>query len=724
MSTIQCVLVRHDGAKFTFDDEGATIGRSSKNQIALSDPSVSRFHATLLVAQERCWVRDERSAGGTFINDRQIAGQQEIREGDILRVGNYNFRFGILKSAQSSRKTSPVLIAGVFGVLALLFAIAGGVFGDRNGGGIPSSGLSPTQSGPHVTVSDDLIISDQAEVITAADQENISNITDEGTIVFEETSTDLENVEAGDVIVGGISAAAPDGFILRVVSVTEIDGRVEVETTQASLEDIIERGTISMNYPITPEDVVSYTGKGHGVKLASVIDPAQSRPALFLDITNVAGNMTYIEGSVKFTPDLDFEVRYDDGLQYAKIQLVADEQANLTIKSTEFGLGVGALVEITRIQLKRFTFSVGPVPVVVQPILLVTAGFEGNVQIGLEHKIVQTGRFTAGLEYDQGEFRTYKDHEINYEYSQPGAFVESEVKGFAGPELFLKFYGITGPYIATHFTVRVKAHAGLDAYVSVDAGTEVKAGLKLEIDILALKIILRGDYVIFSRLMEVYRHDFVITPTFRPTVTDTPEPTIAFTPTPEQPYLIIDMNANCRTGPSQVYDSIVILYPRDKAVISGKSPTDGWWYVQPLGGGQKCWVWGGAGQGYGNPDDVPVIQPPPPPTPKSGIGDVSVSQRNITISIRDSAEIDGDRITIKVNGVVVLENYTITGSYKNVNVLLNPGENVVTVKALNEGSMSPNTVEVKVSHVVYGNPIQVSGGLYTNQVETFTIYSP
>jgi hypothetical protein len=117
--------------------------------------------------------------------------------------------------------------------------------------------------------------------------------------------------------------------------------------------------------------------------------------------------------------------------------------------------------------------------------------------------------------------------------------------------------------------------------------------------------------------------------------------------------------------------------------------------------------------------DPDAISPPGP-----GLGDVTVSQRDITISVRDHASIDGDRIDLFVNGAKVLSDYTLTSSSHSVAVTLNSGENSVMVTALNEGSSSPNTVEVSVSHVVSGNPVQVSTGLLTGQSEGFKIHAP
>ena len=108
----------------------------------------------------------------------------------------------------------------------------------------------------------------------------------------------------------------------------------------------------------------------------------------------------------------------------------------------------------------------------------------------------------------------------------------------------------------------------------------------------------------------------------------------------------------------------------------------------------------------------------------TGLKDVTVSQQNITISVRDNAAIDGDRVDLFLNGEKILSNYTLTSSAYGVNVKLKSGENQVTVVALNEGDSSPNTVEVSISHVTKGDSVQVSQGLKTGQSASFMVVAP
>jgi hypothetical protein len=96
----------------------------------------------------------------------------------------------------------------------------------------------------------------------------------------------------------------------------------------------------------------------------------------------------------------------------------------------------------------------------------------------------------------------------------------------------------------------------------------------------------------------------------------------------------------------------------------------------------------------------------------------------IEISVRDNASVDGDRIDLFVNGKKVMGDVQLTSSPQTVRVKLNSGENTIQVTALNEGTHSPNTVEVRISNVTQGSAVQISAGLKTGQSSSFKVHAP
>ena len=65
------------------------VGRSSEADVALSDPEVSRRHATFQAARGILYLTDLGSRNGTFLQGKKLAGEGiEVKAGDHIDVGN------------------------------------------------------------------------------------------------------------------------------------------------------------------------------------------------------------------------------------------------------------------------------------------------------------------------------------------------------------------------------------------------------------------------------------------------------------------------------------------------------------------------------------------------------------------------------------------------------------------------------------------------------------
>jgi Ca-activated chloride channel family protein len=72
------------------------IGRASDNDFALKDPSATRYHTLIQWIGRGFFAHDLGSSGGTFVNDRLIVDDHELKDGDVLRVGKSRLRFEAL----------------------------------------------------------------------------------------------------------------------------------------------------------------------------------------------------------------------------------------------------------------------------------------------------------------------------------------------------------------------------------------------------------------------------------------------------------------------------------------------------------------------------------------------------------------------------------------------------------------------------------------------------
>jgi serine/threonine protein kinase len=90
--------------------EALLVGRSQATQTRLTDPRVSRVHCEVQVEDHQVVVIDSNSAGGTLVNGQRV-GQQALRHGDVIQVGDTQLRFEDDAAAEQSTLAPPAAAA-------------------------------------------------------------------------------------------------------------------------------------------------------------------------------------------------------------------------------------------------------------------------------------------------------------------------------------------------------------------------------------------------------------------------------------------------------------------------------------------------------------------------------------------------------------------------------------------------------------------------------------
>ncbi len=78
------------------------------------------------------------------------------------------------------------------------------------------------------------------------------------------------------------------------------------------------------------------------------------------------------------------------------------------------------------------------------------------------------------------------------------------------------------------------------------------------------------------------------------------------------------------------------------------------------------------------------------------LGDFKTSSKKVTIMYRDHEMVDGDRVRIFLNDVVVENNVYLDSSYNGITITMDSGFNRIDFVALNQGSSGPNTAQLTV----------------------------
>ncbi len=82
------------GRELIIAKELLTIGRAESCDIGLfGDNGIEKVHAKITQKAGRYLLEDTGTPGGTYVNDEEIAGPTQLRDGDLIRVGKSVIRF-------------------------------------------------------------------------------------------------------------------------------------------------------------------------------------------------------------------------------------------------------------------------------------------------------------------------------------------------------------------------------------------------------------------------------------------------------------------------------------------------------------------------------------------------------------------------------------------------------------------------------------------------------
>lgn len=76
-----------------FIGDKTTIGREDKNNIILKDRFISKRHARIIKEKGVYYLEDLHSANGTYLNGERISEVIELKDKDIIDVGQVEFLF-------------------------------------------------------------------------------------------------------------------------------------------------------------------------------------------------------------------------------------------------------------------------------------------------------------------------------------------------------------------------------------------------------------------------------------------------------------------------------------------------------------------------------------------------------------------------------------------------------------------------------------------------------
>jgi hypothetical protein len=380
-----------------------------------------------------------------------------------------------------------------------------------------------TASGGEVFVKDMAAASDNLTVIDKRCEAYIASV-DSSKVVFNADAPAVKTLSPGRVIIGGVSTAAPDGFIRKVVSVVSSGSTSVVNTAPASLEESFSGGAFAFGREFSPADVNKFEPYLTGVELGPVPAAADYRsfspdragtvtfnfPSLKIntevDMSEfMAGLKLGVEGTIALQPSVDYDFNFTGG---TKIKIIPKLKtaAALTYNLSKGVEAKDKTVITKKARLGKFHLAKTviwvptpagglPVPIVLTSDLVIYSVIKGSVSGGFSLTINAAVETENGFEYNNGSVTPRFARTFSGSVStvfKAGYELESSM----GAEIGIYLYGVAGPAVTLELYQQTSGGLQLAAYSATDF-------YKWWSDAAGVRSAIAGKFDMFARTYDV-----------------------------------------------------------------------------------------------------------------------------------------------------------------------------------------------------------------------------
>jgi hypothetical protein len=310
-------------------------------------------------------------------------------------------------------------------------------------------------------------------------------------------------IQPGTVLAAGVGPQTPGGLLVAVESVTRSGDKTIARGGPAPLTAIGPKAEIAAEPKLTmskedfeqalAEDPSAAADRfGKTLPRFSLSDKPRAFAAA-KDGKSVDKPFKCSTGSrASLSSDVSFDAGTDVGIAWggawhpltikAYVGVRLKQQAAMTVTiegEAKCELGLELLAKDYR--FSPWTFSVGPVPVVIVPKLNFQVTGEASVGAQLTTYVEQSLDTSFGVQWDGSRFGPYGQATTSFKTYKPSPSGTLNVKAAIGPKLMFDFYDVAGPYLTADVFLRLKADTEKDPWWRLSGGLQAGGGLRFKV---------------------------------------------------------------------------------------------------------------------------------------------------------------------------------------------------------------------------------------------------
>ena len=339
---------------------------------------------------------------------------------------------------------------------------------------------------------------DSTIVLGTATLDSISSVQTDGTIVFSSKPDDLKNAAVGSAVIITVCDMFPNGALVKIDAMESTSTGFAVHTSAAALDQAVSNADISMHKDMSSDDVSGFVPLKSGVAIEATAASNSLRSVSWQmnDIVINLNNTILIDGDanplttydqirangkITISPSFDMDAKISwFKLKKFMFKNKTKEVADLFISNGDINTPVVSIkkdIEVARIAFAPIVFTVGAVPVVITPNLIVRVGVEGSISYEIDAGLHQTADLELGVQYDNGSWSTTKGLTLGLSLVDPKIQAQGKIKGYVSPEFDLLLYGVLGPYVNAQGYLECVVTGTVDGTTAVITDGQVSSSL-------------------------------------------------------------------------------------------------------------------------------------------------------------------------------------------------------------------------------------------------------
>ncbi|NPD47997.1 Ig-like domain-containing protein [Lentimicrobium sp. S6] len=278
------------------------------------------------------------------------------------------------------------------------------------------------------------------------------------------SSSFLNSLAVGDIIVDSTSSKAPNGYMRKITAIESDGGTKIIRTEQALLYEAIKQASIRFKTGDLKMSDIRSLELAPGIKLKEA--SGDRFRAFSFDFDHQFGTS---ENGVNISGESYFDLEFFWDFDWSLTLDMPPFEVDLLEAGIEFNQGGSINVEgngnfddnlefrFAAIEFTPWTIMAGPVPLVFTPTIEFFINVKGEISAHITTGASETFDNRFGIKYENEGWSTIGESDFDKTFIVPSVEANASIETSIGPRASLLLYGVAGP------TIGIKAYSNLEA---------------------------------------------------------------------------------------------------------------------------------------------------------------------------------------------------------------------------------------------------------------------